>query len=552
MHTTSGSGMEIQHVGHGILRSPARNLQLKNILHVPTAHKDLLSVNRLARDNHVFFEFHPDHFCVKEQATRKTLLTGPCRRGLYPVRPANKEVLSAHKLPASLWHHRLGHPASSVVQRVLHHHKIPFIQESNKTSICDACQKGKSHQLPYPRSSSVSSSVLDLIFSDVWGSPPSSVGRNNYYVSFIDDHSKFTWIYLLRRKSEVFQCFREFQALVERQFDRKIRTIQTDWGGEYQALSSFFSRMGISHHVSCPHAHQQNGSAERKHRHIVEVGLTLLAHASMPLKFWDEAFLTAVYLINRLPTKVLQNDTPHFRLFGEHPNYEFLRSFGCACWPNMRPYNTRKLAFRSTKCVFLGYSNKHKGYKCLDPSAGRVYISRDVVFDENIFPFASLHPNAGAQLRAEIALLPDMLRNPSAGDSILPDQNTGSSLPTNPSQDCARDLMHTGANSESTEQESAAGDRYFMCRNLADSTDPRADSPTSAVRGSGRTGGSASGRASSPSRLTVSGAPSAGSSAAPSVPHVSESAQLAPQPDRDAGSAGDLCAWIVYGAIPCC
>jgi histone deacetylase 1/2 len=104
-------------------------------------------------------------------------------------------------------------------------------------------------------------------------------------VNFIDDYSKFTWIYFLRHKSEVFQCFHDFQHLVERQFDRKILAMQTDWGGEYQSLNVFFKRVGIAHHVSCPHAHQQNGSVERKHQHIVEVGLSLLAHASMPLKF---------------------------------------------------------------------------------------------------------------------------------------------------------------------------------------------------------------------------------------------------------------------------
>jgi histone deacetylase 1/2 len=146
-------------------------------------------------------------------------------------------------------------------------------------------------------------------------------------------------------------------------------------GGGYQALSSFFTNTGISHHVSCPHAHQQNGSAERKHQHIVEVSLTLLAHASMPLKFWDEAFLAAVFLINRLPSRVINNETPFLRIYSKHPDYSFIKTFGCACWPNMRPYNTRKLEFRSKKCVFLGYSYKHKGYKCLDPSVGRIYMS---------------------------------------------------------------------------------------------------------------------------------------------------------------------------------
>jgi hypothetical protein len=81
--------------------------------------------------------------------------------------------------------------------------------------------------------------------------------------------------------------------------------MQTDWGGEYEKLNALFQKLGITHHVSCPHAHQQNGSGERKHRHIVEVGLALLANASMPLKFWDVAFLTATYLINLMPTKVI-------------------------------------------------------------------------------------------------------------------------------------------------------------------------------------------------------------------------------------------------------
>jgi histone deacetylase 1/2 len=77
--------------------------------------------------------------------------------------------------------------------------------------------------------------------------------------------------------------------------------MQTNWRGEYQKLHSFFEKVGITHFVSCPRAHQQNGAADRKHRHIVEVGLSLLARAFMPLKFWDEAFLAATYIINRIP-----------------------------------------------------------------------------------------------------------------------------------------------------------------------------------------------------------------------------------------------------------
>jgi hypothetical protein len=116
--------------------------------------------------------------------------------------------------------------------------------------------KKKSRQLPYHKSVSVSSQPLELIFLDVWGPASDSVGRNKYYVSFINDYSKFNWVYLLKFKSDVFQKFHEFQNLVERLFNRKIITIQSDWGGEYEKLNSFFTKIGISHQVSCPHTHQ--------------------------------------------------------------------------------------------------------------------------------------------------------------------------------------------------------------------------------------------------------------------------------------------------------
>jgi hypothetical protein len=114
-------------------------------------------------------------------------------------------------------------------------------------------------------------------------------------------------------------------------FNKKILAIQTDWRGEYHKLNSFFTKIGISHLVSCPHTHQQNGAAERKHRHIVEVGLSLLARASMSLKFWDEVFATATYLINRTPSRVIGHVTPLQKLLQVEPDYSQLKVFGCAC-----------------------------------------------------------------------------------------------------------------------------------------------------------------------------------------------------------------------------
>jgi histone deacetylase 1/2 len=90
----------------------------------------------------------------------------------------------------------------------------------------------------------------------------------------------------------------------------------------------------------------------------------------MPLKFWDEAFMAATFLINRLPSKVIDNQTPFERLLQQKPDYLSLRTFGCACWPNLRPDNRHKLELRSKQCAFLGYSNIDKGYKCLDIQSG--------------------------------------------------------------------------------------------------------------------------------------------------------------------------------------
>jgi hypothetical protein len=409
IRTANGTGMPIQNIGSSILSTPTRPLHLTNVLHVPSTHKNLVSIHRFTLDNNTFIELHPRFFLIKDQVSRKVLLRGPCKGGLYPLPclspPAPKHVLAAVTPSPSRWHSRLGHPSREIMSRIIRQNNLLCSSLDNKEAVCDACLRAKAHQLPYPISVSRSSAPLELIFSDVWGPALDSFGNKRYYVSFIDDYSKFTWLYLLQNKSDVLCFFQEFQHLVERMFHRKIIAVQSDWGGEYVKLNSYFRQIGIAHLVSCPHAHQQNGVAERKHRHIVEMGLSLLATASMPLKFWDQAFLTAVYLINHTPTKLLAYDTPYHRLFGSQPDYSNLQIFGSACWPNLRPYNAHKLQYRSLRCVFLGYSSMHKGYKCLDVTTGRLYISRDVVFDETLFPFASLGSTAGARYSEEVLLI---------------------------------------------------------------------------------------------------------------------------------------------------
>jgi histone deacetylase 1/2 len=138
-----------------------------------------------------------------------------------------------------------------IVHQVLRDNNIQF-SESNKESVCDACQRAKSHQLPYPKSSSVSTFPLEFVFSDVWGPAPASVGRYKYYVSFIDDYSKFTWIYLLKKKSDVFQKFCDFQHHVERLFGKKIIAMQTDWGGGGSTKESILFSKKLAYLITFP------------------------------------------------------------------------------------------------------------------------------------------------------------------------------------------------------------------------------------------------------------------------------------------------------------
>ena len=199
----------------------------------------------------------------------------------------------------------------------------------------------------------------------------------------VDHYSRYTWPYPLKLKSQVKETFKAFKLLVKNHFSTKIGTLYSDNGGEFIALRHLLSDAGISP----PHTPEHNGISERKHKHVVETGLTLLTHASMQKQYWSYAFSTATYLINHLPTAVLGMDSPFHRLFGTQPNYTKTRVCGCLCFPWLRPYNKHKLEDRSMPCVFIGYSPTQSAYLCLQTHTGRIYVSRYVRFDETVFPF---------------------------------------------------------------------------------------------------------------------------------------------------------------------
>jgi hypothetical protein len=250
----------------------------------------------------------------------------------------------------------MGHPASPIVTQIIKSNKLPMTS-SKLSSVCSSCQQGKSHRLHFSYSPSISSNPLQLLFIDVWD-PTSitSVNNNCFYLSIVDDFSKYTRFYPLKLKSDVCAIFLHFKQLVETYFGTKIISVQSDNGGEFRPLQTSLTAMGVSYRLSCPHTHHQMESVERKHRHIVETGLSLLAIASVPFTFWDSAFETAVYLINRLPSKVTKHKSPFESLFQISPDYKFLKVFGCECWPSFAHIISPNLPSGLIRVFLLGIS----------------------------------------------------------------------------------------------------------------------------------------------------------------------------------------------------
>ncbi|CAA7035584.1 unnamed protein product [Microthlaspi erraticum] len=322
----------------------------------------------------------------------KVVSKGPRNKGLYVLESNEFEALYSNRQCAvseEIWHHRLGHSNSGILQH-LQSNKAISVSNKHSSRVCEPCQMSKSSRLKFSVSASSVLNPLDRIHCDLWG--PSPVVSNQgfkYYALFIDEFSRYSWLFPLRAKSEFFSVFQEFQKLVENQLNNKIKEFQSDGGGEF--ISTSFKKHlrdhGIHHRISCPYTPQQNGTAERKHRHLTELGLAMMFHSHTPLKYWVEAFFTANFIGNLVPSVVLKNQSSHEVLFKQKPDYSALRVFGSACYPCLRPITKHKFDPRSLQCVFLGYNSQYKGYRCLYPPTGKIYISRHVIFEENQFPF---------------------------------------------------------------------------------------------------------------------------------------------------------------------
>uniref|UniRef100_A0A2N9HQG6 Integrase catalytic domain-containing protein n=1 Tax=Fagus sylvatica TaxID=28930 RepID=A0A2N9HQG6_FAGSY len=362
IQTANGSYISANHTGS--VSTPT--LSLSDTYLIPNLTLNLISVGQLCELGYDLW-FGSSGCRVQDPRTNQVLGTGRRVGRMFeltslhlpstPTPPPSQVAHTASVFPLSLWHLRLGHVS---VQKLRSLVSSGFLGQVKHDSVdCVSCQLAKQPALSFTNSDSSSHASFDLIHSDIWGpSPTATVGGSKYFVIFVDDFSRYTWIYLMHNRSELAQIYRTFAQMISTQFSKTIKIFRTDNAMEYRdsQFLDFIHTQGTIIQRSCAGTSQQNGRAERKHRHILDSVRAFLISASCPERFWGEAALTAVYTINRLPSSALQNVTPFECLYGTPASYSSLRVFGCACFVLLQPHEHSKLEPRSRLCCFLGTS----------------------------------------------------------------------------------------------------------------------------------------------------------------------------------------------------
>ena len=333
-----------------------------------------------------------------------------------------------HQKPKSLrqirlWHDRLGHASTSTLS------KIPTIKSSFDSATCTSCIRAKQHRKPFRKSNYRATKKLQCIHSDLSGPHVLSMGKSKYYLTFMDDLTRYKWVKMVpnKKSKHVFKAIEEWVRIVERQTGCKVQALRTDGGTEYWGdLTPFLRNLGIQHQESPPHTPQSNGRAERLNRVINESARAMLIHANLPQQFWEEAVDVAVYTWNRLPNSAIDNKTPHELYFNEIPDLGHMRPFGCVVYaliPKKRRPKLSKFLSRSNRGIFIGYvsSTSWRYYdlerKCFDES-------HDLQFMETVFPgadeFSHLPPIASQDEDAIFGVERQTVAPPSVAKSVPP------------------------------------------------------------------------------------------------------------------------------------
>uniref|UniRef100_A0A803NFI1 Integrase catalytic domain-containing protein n=1 Tax=Cannabis sativa TaxID=3483 RepID=A0A803NFI1_CANSA len=203
---------------------------------------------------------------------------------------------------------------------------------------------------------------------------------------------------------------------------------EDDWQRSNNApelvFKDLFLQHGVLHDFTCVETPEQNVVTERKHQHLLNVARALYFQSKIPIQYWTECVMTAAFLINRIPTPNLKNKSPYELLFKRQPDYNSLRNFGCLVFASTLTANRTKFSPRAKTCVFIGYPQGVKGYKLYDINNKQIFLSRNVIFHENVFPFHKLNDNAtGVDAFTEIVLPTTDVVNTPVCDYPISDTN---------------------------------------------------------------------------------------------------------------------------------
>ena len=379
---TIGIGTVRIRMADGIVRT------LTDVRHVPDLKKNLISLGTLDANG---CKFSAEGGVLKVSKGALVVMKARKVGSLYVLHgltvTASVAVSSSSMSDSDvtkLWHMRLGHMSEKGLT-LLSKRGLLCGQSTGKMDFCEHCVFGKQKRLSFGTGIHKTKGSLDYIHSDLWGpAQVPSKGGARYLLTFIDDFSRKVWVYFLKHKSDVFDTFKKWKILIEKQTGKQIRRLRTDNGLEFCGgdFNKFCEAEGISRHRTVVKTPQQNGVAERMNRTLLEKARCMLSNAGLSKDFWAEAVSTACFLVNRSPSTAIEFKTPEEVWSGKPANYSNLRIFGCSAYMHV---SEGKLEPRARKCIFLGYASGVKGYRlwCPDPKSPKFVISRDVTFNES-------------------------------------------------------------------------------------------------------------------------------------------------------------------------
>ncbi|GBN12713.1 Retrovirus-related Pol polyprotein from transposon TNT 1-94 [Araneus ventricosus] len=380
-----------------ITKDGIHEICLQNAYYLPQLECNLLSVKRITEKGFTVNFNKNECVVMKDKTVYLEAISN--NNSLYEV-IMHEDKVSNHNFAYNcnnhnclyLWHKRLGHRNINSIKQLVKENLADGIQLDNCQHIgdCIHCIKNKLSEFPYPKEAKYRAThPLDLVHSDLCGPMPTqSVSGKHYILTFVDDYSRYSMIYLLSKKDEVLSKLKEYIAMTRNKFGRTLKVLRSDNGGEYigKEIEDFLKEQGIVHQLTVPYSPQQNGVSERKNRTLIEITRCLLSEANLPQRFWAEAAMTATYLQNRLPTKP-KRKTPYELWTNRKPNLSHIRVFGCKAYAYIQKQRRGKLDSKAVEGIFLGYDYRSKGYR-IYLGDNKIMISRTVKFIENPLPYA--------------------------------------------------------------------------------------------------------------------------------------------------------------------